>query len=163
MKISCCIVLSFVVFSCSSNHFKIKTTTLLTELHPIQTHDQMKLDFTKTEKILIHYFNGSCSSCIGEIVKMDKIYANYQNDKNCLLLISYSPDTILLAYYTDKSKISAIIMYDKEQSFFLKNNKVFQHYGNTFLINKNGKVIMSGNLINNKRVQKAYTDKLNNK
>jgi len=110
------------------------------------------------EHLLIHYFDGGCAPCIGSMAEFDSTFKQIQNEKNIILLISNSKDTVLVNYYADKAKITSVLLHDINGAFYTLNKELISSYGSTFLIDNRGKVIFSGDPFQDEKTKQKYLD-----
>lgn len=163
-----CIIISFGMLSCNMNNHNIFNGT---EIENITDHmpllNMQDSSFFKGikihEQIMVHYFNGNCSSCIVGIVEHEGYTEAFSNDNRLgLLFITRSnTDTAVLNFYLiDKMHFKHPVLYDEQNLFHKWNRKYIDKGINTFLINNSGKVLVAGNPLLSEDIDNKYRKRL---
>ena len=113
----------------------------------IPLNNKLKLEnVSKKDLLLIHYFNGDCSLCIGEAeILLDVTKDIPFTDK---LFIVEVEDTMIFNFYREQYFPNVPAYWDHEK----KMEQELEELGisnNTFIVNGQGKVIIDGDVVNN--------------
>lgn len=79
-----------------------------------------------------YYFEGNCSSCL---ITLNRISQDYDTCE--IIGITPSSDTVATVFLCEQSRLKALILFDKDSSFF-RQNEGLMNIGNLFLIDKEG-------------------------
>ena len=103
--------------------------------------------------VMFHCFNGNCSSCIIHL-KTRASYIDSLFPKLGLIFVAQTEDTVMLNYYIlDRLKFKPPVLWDKDSLFFYKMKGVIND-AQTFCVNKKGEIILSGDPLSDKRIEK---------
>lgn len=155
------------MFSCNINSHNIFGDTEIKEIKNhmpvLNVQDSSIIQGIKIHKqIMVHYFNGSCSHCIAGLVEYEQYIESFSNDNQIgLLFVAQTTDTVLLNFYLiDKMHFKPVVLYDEQNLFYIWNRKYIDKGINTFLINNSGKVLVAGDPLQNKDIEKKYRRRL---
>lgn len=140
----------------SGKLFDIDSIFRLTKSQNLEENSVLQIQNSK--KLLVHYFEGDCSSCIGQMSSIEKLFKEYETQSFALILISSSQDSVLVNYYADSLGLSSILLHDIEQRFYKENKLFFQTHGYTFLLNKNGRVLANGDILGDETIYHHYLE-----
>lgn len=149
------LIIAFFIWQ--ANYPNININSFINDLNKLNDKNlNLNKQLSNSELFFVYYFDGGCSSCIGTMVKLDRLFQQYRNDSLTALLISYSNDSALVNFYSDKANVSSIVLHDLEKIIYKKNQDFFQAFGNAFIVDKSGEIIISGNPLDNELIRKKY-------
>ena len=147
-----------VIAICSCNSKKnIKIPKTLEKINPEKFDDSTNLK--NKNFILLHYINGNCSKCLFDL-KYWKEFRNKNKNKFKFLFIISSRSKVLSKYYIKKIKLNIPVYYDRNQIFKKTNWKHLKKM-NTYLLDKDHKIIFGGNPIYNNNLENQYLREIN--
>ena len=114
----------------------------------IVAHKQLKI---------VTYINGDCYGCVKELEKWQGFYINDSSRAQFLFYFSSMDTAHFFSYIKKHFDVGFQLIYDKEEEYLTKNNiekydKMFQ----TFLLDRDNKVILIGNPLYNKKLAELY-------
>lgn len=106
---------------------------------------------------IISYLDGNCPSCLNELKKWLVHKKDFCVD---VIFVIYAEDQVMLEYYLQKENINVPYYLDNKNEFRiindLPNNRMFQ----TFLLNSEDKIELTGNPILDSALIKRYQNVL---
>jgi hypothetical protein len=128
---------------------------------PIYKSDSCAVEELMNFNLLnVFVFNGDCSLCLGEMRDVDKFFTLHEKVGLKTLFIVETADTIQFNFYRDKFDIQSTVLLDYE--YRMKENMHVLGNSQIFLINKRGEILLQGDVINNKKINKKYLQIINN-
>lgn len=163
------ILIFLLLFSCINPK---QSNTVFNSIKPQNVLDSMPLLNTDTtaflntirnnKAIMIHYFDGNCSSCIGNLnVRKSFVDSFFDQGTLGLIFIANTSDTVLLNYYLiDKIRFEPPVLYDYKY-LFKRWNKAYIEVGiETFMVDQHGRILVAGDPIYDEEVKLKYIEKL---
>lgn len=107
------------------------------------------------------FIYGNCYACVEELNKWQKIVEEFSHKQVRFLFFIYAEIYPTFEMMNEKiSKLKYPIIYDPE-NYYIKTNKIPDNkLLNTFLIDKEGKIILIGNPIVSDEILELYKNKL---
>lgn len=156
------LIICTLIFSLSCTRFGVIFLTSVPEIAdslPILNID--KSEYIETvnyhDVTMFHYFDGNCSSCITDLkIRSHYIDSVFKNDIG-LVFIAYAKDTVILNYYLiDRYKFKLPVLYDEKSQFYQWNKQYIDKGVVTFLVNHNGRILITGDPVADKEIEKEY-------
>jgi len=159
-----CFVLFILIFLSACEYFNPNHSLEVELKKRIGSHLILPLEESKLDKKLAicSYINGECPSCIDKLFKWRE-WGKLIDEKVDFIFYFYSIDTVKYNYISKELEpFCCKIIYDSDDLFIKRNdlpkdNAVFQ----TFLIDKNGCVILVGNPLYNSKLSQLYMQEIN--
>ena len=167
-KMMMLLIISSLIFSISCNRYRKVFLVSIPELAdslPLLNID--KSEYIETVKkhniIMFHYFDGNCSSCIADLKMRSHYVDSIYKDELGLIFIAHAEDTVLLNYYLiDRFNFKVPVFYDSKSLFYQWNKKYIDKGIVTFLVNRNGRILISGDPTVNKEIENKYIEYISN-
>ncbi|WP_026968172.1 hypothetical protein [Algoriphagus terrigena] len=124
--------------------------------------DLSNLESSNYEYFLVHYFDANCDKCVNELTKVEK-YKELSSESLGFILIANAHTEIYIQEAVERKKFALPVFYDENfQNFKRINNFPLDDFGfNTFLMNKNGELILFGTPFENEKAIAAFNSIIN--
>ncbi len=115
--------------------------------------------FSKPYKIAT-YLNGDCSSCVEGLLAWNSFIESNKEvlDKFSILFYVHSRNYPQLEYLTEQIGFKQPLIYDIQNYYYNLNNLPENYHFQTFLIDRNNKVLVVGNPSHNQKIAKIYIE-----
>lgn len=143
-------------FSQDISLFCIEELASLTSYYlPIYKSDSCEVEELMDFNLLnVFVFNGDCSLCLGEMSDVDKFFTRHKKVGLKTLFIVETADTIQFNFYRDKFDIQATVLLDYD--YRMRGNGNLLGNSQIFLINNRGEILLKGDILNNKKINRKY-------
>lgn len=108
---------------------------------------------------IVNYLDAGCSSCVYELTETQEFSNNLSKQKMAvpfIIIMTGAPKANIEYLVTDQAHLALPVFYDKDGAFFTMNslpvNKVYQ----TFLLDKENKVVFAGSPVKEHLFVKDY-------
>ena len=144
------------------NFFSSDNIYKITKLYrPMLRHDSLAInEISNYDKLIVHYFNGECSICIGGMISLYKFYNKHNVINSELLFIVDTADTIVFNFYRERDVPEALVLHDENLLFEKAFPEVKNGNNITYVFDNNGKLIIKGDFANDDKFQAKLLDEL---
>ncbi len=102
---------------------------------------------------IVSYINGNCPKCLFDLKKWMEMKAKYQLK---LIFVINTEDKVRLDYFIKKEDLQISYFLDSTNSFILSNELPSNPLLQTFLLDKNDKILLMGNPLYNRDLFQLY-------
>lgn len=134
---------------------------------PAEMGDNIRGFAKAKNKKVVTFIDGTCSSCVNDIKVwnkfLDKVSKISEKDKPLIKIVvsTNNPEFFTNVVMSDLDVPSEMICFDKANSFYLKNNIIDDKNFQTFLLNEENRVILTGNPAKDYKVNEMYFREIN--
>ena len=161
------IILLVVVFSCNNkskqiendlSHLIGKKVELIDTLNYYSLNSGMYREDSLSDLKIVSYINGSCSGCLYSLSNWDELMEAEKFRNVSFRLYVKTTNLKQLDYILREIKFHNSIVLDFKNQFFELNKLREEIIYQTFLINKENKILLVGNPILSERIRKLYSE-----
>ena len=125
-----------------------------------------KLDYIENKEFkIVTRIDGDCSVCIDELLEWKKLVQEYANELNLSFHFYVTTNNFEIFKKINKSTIRFPypLIFDRLDDLRIKNNLKKDKRFNTFLLDRDNRVVLIGNPIRNKKIKQLYFEKIRKK
>ena len=97
--------------------------------------------------IIVSIISGDCHACVDKLNKWNRKIENgaFGDDVNYIFVISLSDKNYFIRTFYKQYEFISELVIDTKDEFFIKNRFEYEPGNNTFLLDRNLKIVMQGN------------------